>query len=65
MSASQLGTQFEREIREQPRVWERLAVSDKASQLARVLDEEIVLVGSVYNDNGMIGQNPSCGQGPA
>jgi glutamine---fructose-6-phosphate transaminase (isomerizing) len=46
MDASRLGVNFEREIREQPQVWERLAASDKALQLARVLDGEIVLVGS-------------------
>jgi glutamine---fructose-6-phosphate transaminase (isomerizing) len=41
-----LGANFEREIREQPDVWERIARSDKAEALARVLTGEIVLVGS-------------------
>jgi glucosamine--fructose-6-phosphate aminotransferase (isomerizing) len=41
-----LGTHFESEIREQPRVWERIAASDKAERLARALDDDIVLVGS-------------------
>jgi glucosamine--fructose-6-phosphate aminotransferase (isomerizing) len=42
-----LGTHFEREIREQPDVWERLAASDKAHRLAEALrGEEIVLTGS-------------------
>ena len=46
MDADTLGTRFEREIREQPDVWTRLAASDKAAQLASVLDDEVVLVGS-------------------
>src|SRR6516225_10197288 len=46
MDVSKLGVNFEREIREQPQVWERLAASDKAAKLARVLDGDIVLVGS-------------------
>ncbi len=41
-----LGANFEREIREQPEVWEKLARSDAASRLAGVLEDEIVLVGS-------------------
>lgn len=41
-----LGVSFEREIREQPAVWERVAESDKAVQLAHALDEDIVLIGS-------------------
>jgi glucosamine--fructose-6-phosphate aminotransferase (isomerizing) len=46
MSGSPLGVAFEREIREQPGVWERLAASDSATRLADALDGEIVLVGS-------------------
>ncbi|HXW77782.1 MAG TPA: SIS domain-containing protein, partial [Candidatus Eremiobacteraceae bacterium] len=41
-----LGANFEREIREQPQVWERLAESDSASRLAAALGDEVVLVGS-------------------
>jgi glucosamine--fructose-6-phosphate aminotransferase (isomerizing) len=41
-----LGTQFEREIRAQPDVWEQLARGDAAQRLARALDDDIVLVGS-------------------
>jgi glutamine---fructose-6-phosphate transaminase (isomerizing) len=41
-----LGANFEREIREQPDVWERIARSDKAGALASTLAGEIVLVGS-------------------
>jgi glucosamine--fructose-6-phosphate aminotransferase (isomerizing) len=40
------GMRFEREIREQPDVWERLAHADAAVRLARALEGEIVLVGS-------------------
>jgi glucosamine--fructose-6-phosphate aminotransferase (isomerizing) len=46
MEAGALGTQFEREIRAQPDVWERLARVDAAARLARELDDDIVLVGS-------------------
>ncbi len=46
MSASPLGVHFEEEIREQPDVWERLARSDKAQQLAGALEGEVVIVGS-------------------
>src|ERR1700730_9850352 len=46
MDGEKLGVRFEREIRDQPDVWERLAASDKAAQLAKVLDDEVVLVGS-------------------
>jgi glucosamine--fructose-6-phosphate aminotransferase (isomerizing) len=46
MSVPARGMQFEREIREQPDVWERLAMSDRAARLARVLSGRIVLVGS-------------------
>ncbi len=46
MDPAQLGAHFEREIEEQPSVWERIAGSDKADALARVLTDEVVLVGS-------------------
>lgn len=46
MSGSALGAAFEREIREQPDVWDRLAASDTAARLAAALDDEVVLVGS-------------------
>ncbi len=46
MDKPALGVSFEREIREQPTVWERLAESNKAVQLAEALDDNIVLVGS-------------------
>ena len=41
-----LGANFEREIREQPSAWERLAHADAAARLADALEGEIVLVGS-------------------
>ncbi len=41
-----LGAAFEREIREQPDLWERLAGTDKAVALAEALDGDVVLVGS-------------------
>lgn len=41
-----LGTAFEREIREQPESWERVARSDAAARLARELEEGVVFVGS-------------------
>lgn len=41
-----LGINFEREIREQPDVWERIARTDAAARLANALDGEIVLIGS-------------------
>ncbi|MDE2482756.1 MAG: SIS domain-containing protein [bacterium] len=41
-----LGKQFEREIREQPEVWERVARGSVAAALAERLVGEIVLVGS-------------------
>lgn len=44
--AESLGVNFEREIREQPDVWERIAASDKAKTLAASLGDDIVLVGS-------------------
>lgn len=44
--ASVFGRNFEREIREQPAVWERLAGSDKAERLVAAMEDEIVLVGS-------------------
>jgi glucosamine--fructose-6-phosphate aminotransferase (isomerizing) len=40
------GVRFEREIREQPDVWERVAKSDAARRLAGALGDEVVLVGS-------------------
>ena len=46
MSPSVLGSHFEREIREQPDVWERLAGSTKAQDMARAISGEVVLVGS-------------------
>src|SRR5438128_199954 len=47
MDTEKLGVHFEREIRDQPFVWERIAASDKAAQLARALDDDdVVLVGS-------------------
>jgi glutamine---fructose-6-phosphate transaminase (isomerizing) len=45
-AAVELGKSFEREIREQPAVWERLAQSDAAIRLASALDGETILVGS-------------------
>jgi glutamine---fructose-6-phosphate transaminase (isomerizing) len=41
-----LGINFEREIREQPDVWERIARSDAAAELAAGLEGEIILIGS-------------------
>jgi glutamine---fructose-6-phosphate transaminase (isomerizing) len=46
MTAGALGLEFEREIREQPDVWERIARSDKAQRLAHALRGEVVIVGS-------------------
>jgi glucosamine--fructose-6-phosphate aminotransferase (isomerizing) len=46
MEAGALGVRFEREIRAQPDVWERLARADAAQRLAHELDDDIVLVGS-------------------
>jgi len=46
MSAAALGVHFEREIREQPEVWMRLARSQTAYELARAIGEEVILVGS-------------------
>ncbi|MBV8205087.1 MAG: SIS domain-containing protein [Candidatus Eremiobacteraeota bacterium] len=46
MSAHNLGANFEREIREQPDVWDRIARSDKARTLAEAIDDNVVLVGS-------------------
>jgi glucosamine--fructose-6-phosphate aminotransferase (isomerizing) len=46
MEAGGLGTQFEREIRAQPDVWEKLACGDAAQRLARELHDDVVLVGS-------------------
>jgi glucosamine--fructose-6-phosphate aminotransferase (isomerizing) len=44
--AESLGVNFEREIREQPGVWERIAAGDQAERLAASLGDDIVLVGS-------------------
>jgi glutamine---fructose-6-phosphate transaminase (isomerizing) len=41
-----LGVHFEREIREQPEVWERIARSGAVAQLAGALEGEIILIGS-------------------
>ena len=41
-----LGQNFEREIREQPDVWERAARTDAARTLAAALDSNVLLVGS-------------------
>jgi len=46
MSSSVLGSHFEREIREQPDVWERLAASNKAEQVADAITGQVVLIGS-------------------
>jgi glucosamine--fructose-6-phosphate aminotransferase (isomerizing) len=46
MEPLDLGAQFEREIREQPTAWARLAQTDNALQLARALDGDVLLVGS-------------------
>jgi glucosamine--fructose-6-phosphate aminotransferase (isomerizing) len=46
VSADSLGAHFEREICEQPEIWERLAHSDKAQRLADQISGEVVLVGS-------------------
>ncbi len=42
----ELGKNFEREIREQPEVWERLARTDAAPRLARAIAGDVLLVGS-------------------
>jgi glutamine---fructose-6-phosphate transaminase (isomerizing) len=46
MSQPTLGRAFEREIREQPDVWERIAGSQKAKTLASCIAGEVILVGS-------------------
>jgi glucosamine--fructose-6-phosphate aminotransferase (isomerizing) len=46
MSSHGPGAEFEREIREQPETWERLARSDKAQRLAGQIEGDVVLVGS-------------------
>ncbi len=46
MNKPQLGAHFEREIREQPDVWERLAATGKAVEVAEALDGDVLLVGS-------------------
>jgi glutamine---fructose-6-phosphate transaminase (isomerizing) len=43
---AELGRYFEREIREQPEAWERLARSDAAGVLAGALEGELLLIGS-------------------
>jgi len=43
---AQLGRNFEREIREQPAVWERLARSDAAAVLAAAVEDDVLLIGS-------------------
>ena len=45
-AAVELGRSFEREIREQPGVWERLTHSDASARLAEAIDDDVVLVGS-------------------
>ncbi len=42
----ELGRSFEREIREQPDVWERLACGDASARLASSIDDGVILVGS-------------------
>jgi glucosamine--fructose-6-phosphate aminotransferase (isomerizing) len=44
--AESLGVNFEREILEQPGVWEAIAASDRAKRLAASLDDDFILVGS-------------------
>jgi glucosamine--fructose-6-phosphate aminotransferase (isomerizing) len=46
MTPTVLGANFEREIREQPDVWEQLADSTKAQQLAEAIEGHVLLVGS-------------------
>jgi glutamine---fructose-6-phosphate transaminase (isomerizing) len=46
MSSAALGRNFEREIREQPAVWRRIAGSGVAEALACALSDPVVLVGS-------------------
>ncbi|MBV8491504.1 MAG: SIS domain-containing protein [Candidatus Eremiobacteraeota bacterium] len=41
-----LGQNFEREVREQPEIWERLARSEAASVLSGALDGDVLLLGS-------------------
>jgi glutamine---fructose-6-phosphate transaminase (isomerizing) len=41
-----LGVNFEREIREQPKAWERIARSDAAARLVEALEGEVLLIGS-------------------
>jgi glutamine---fructose-6-phosphate transaminase (isomerizing) len=43
---AELGRCFEREIREQPEAWERLAHSDSAAVLAAALQGDVLLIGS-------------------
>lgn len=46
MSSPVLGSHFEREIREQPDVWERLAETSKARQVTDAITGQVILVGS-------------------
>jgi glutamine---fructose-6-phosphate transaminase (isomerizing) len=46
MMPSVLGANFEREIREQPDVWARIADSPKAQRLAEAIEGHVLLVGS-------------------
>jgi glucosamine--fructose-6-phosphate aminotransferase (isomerizing) len=46
MASGGLGLNFESEIREQPEVWKRLTRSNKADELAKALNGEVVLLGS-------------------
>jgi glucosamine--fructose-6-phosphate aminotransferase (isomerizing) len=41
-----LGVNFEREIREQPKAWDRIARSDAAARLVEALEAEVILIGS-------------------
>ncbi len=45
-AAVELSHNFDREIREQPDVWERLANSDAPARLAAAIDGDVILVGS-------------------
>jgi glucosamine--fructose-6-phosphate aminotransferase (isomerizing) len=42
----ELGRNLEREIREQPEVWRRIAGADTSSRLARAIEGDVLLVGS-------------------
>ncbi len=45
-AAVELGRSFEREIREQPDVWERVACTDAPARLAEAIDDDVIFVGS-------------------